>query len=475
MKNNRMLLLLPTLLLGGASYATAGLQGPTAASLFGAELGDTRVLSSHATEHASGYRVESGNLINSKGSPAGAVVWVTAPDGGVTAFIDREEKRGILQIDALGSQTFSADENLAFPDHDALSAFEQSEPSDTPAAAGTTYIDSLVGFTAEALAARAVDPKAFALGQMEWVNLSLRNSGVWNIELRLAGIRITDEKIPVTTAGLSTWQTQLDAQRAQYQHDINVGFSVGGDAGGWAWRPGRTSVNSIHGTSPFKHEMGHNVGGAHCYPNAGDNYKHGHNAGDGFTTNLCGNSRPYYSTPHVTVDGKVIGNAKTADMVRLWREQAGRLSGYSPAFPGERMIYTSRQPFEELSIRFSTARGKAGVVALSPDVGPTSLTYGGAGVTLLTVKLAATDGKLHPVKVRAQRTVNGCEQATTMNSYQICHPDAGAGMKLTLSYHAEDNLELAPGWYNGTVELKALDTTDANWSLPILVTLAVQR
>ena len=263
------------------------------------ELGGHRFLKVHSQRNAQGYTIESGNLVEPlKGKAVGALVVVTDKDGAITAFIDRDGQRGILQVSAAGKRTFSPDVDLPFPDDDAI---DTTEPATVSAIRNTpgvvTYIDALVGFTAKALAAREVDPIAFALGQMEWVNLSLRNSKVNNIELRLAGVQVTDQDIPVTTEGLSTWQSQLNAQRGNYLHDVNVGFSVGGDAGGWAWRPGYTSVNSIHGTSPFKHEMGHNVGGAHCYPNAGDNYKHGFNAGGGFTTNLCGNGWPYYSTP----------------------------------------------------------------------------------------------------------------------------------------------------------------------------------
>ena len=125
--------------------------------------------------------------------------------------------------------------------------------------------------------------------------------------------------------------------------------------------------------------MGHNVGGHHCYPDSGNNYKHGYNAGGGVTTNLCGNSHPYYSTLDVTVNGKVIGDAKTANMARLWREQAGRLSSYSPAFQGARLIYVSGREPARLTVAPAQMRLRVGVVARSSDVGPTSLIYGGGG------------------------------------------------------------------------------------------------
>ncbi|QXH47266.1 hypothetical protein KSS93_04890 [Pseudomonas xanthosomatis] len=472
------------LLLGGCTQDAKLAPGESpAVAAVTKELGGSRFLKAHSQRNAQGYTIESGKLTDSlKGTVVGALVMVTDKDGAITAFIDRDGQRGILRLDAKGKKMFSPDAELAFPDHDSIETTEAATVGDTHNTSNVvtsnavTYIDALVGFTAKALAAREVDPIAFALGQMEWVNLSLRNSRVNNIELRLAGVRVTDQDIPVTGGGLSTWQTQLRAQRANYLSDINVGFSVGGDASGWAYRPGYSSVNSILGTSPFKHELGHNVGGAHCYPNAGDNYRHGFNAGGGFTTNLCGNGRPYYSTPDVTVDGKVIGNAEKADMARLWREQAGRLSRYSPAFEGKRMIYTSYQQDASLSFQFNSQRSMGGVVALSSEVGPTSLTYGGPGGTTLKVKLQGGDGNERLVNFRAVLQIEGCPESTTMNSYVVCHPDfLGAEKRLTLSYHAEDNPELPQGWYSGAVQLKALATDDPDWSLPILVSLAVKR
>ena len=448
---------------------------PTTPTVYDHVLGDSRLERIRLQSDLNGYRVESGNLIGLSGV-TGAMVVVKGPDNAVTTFIDSDAKRGILQTDAAGKSTFIPDIDLPFPPDDAIEQPQQSGASRGGSTSQTlTYIDALVGFTTKALAAREVDPKAFALGQMEWVNLSLRNSGVNNIELRLAGIRISEDDIPVTTAGLSTWQRELNAQRPHYLHDINVGFSVEGDAGGWAYRPGNTSVNSIHGTSPFKHEMGHNVGGAHCYPNAGDNYRHGYNAGGGFTTDLCGNSRPYYSTPDVRVDGRVIGNARTADMARLWREQAGRLSGYSPALEGVRMIYVSNQPETSAVVATAPGRSRIGVVALSSEVGPTSLTYGGPGLTTLTVKLTGKDGRVYPVNLRAFRQVGICPR-TTMNSVVLCHPDAyGSSVDLIVGYSVLDNPELPSGWYNGTVMLEARRDDDPAWKAPILVSLAVHR
>ncbi|MBO9549511.1 hypothetical protein [Pseudomonas sp.] len=470
-----LILLVATITSGCNSKQATTAASPTTPTAYDTVLGDSRFERIRLDPDLNGYRVESGNLVGPSGV-TGAMVVVKGPDNALTAFIDSDAKRGMLQTDAAGKSTFVPDIDLPFLPDDAIAQRQQSGASGGGSTSqAVNYIDALVGFTTKALAAREVDPKAFALGQLEWVNLSLRNSLVTNIELRLAGIRISEDDIPVTTAGLATWQRELNAQRSHYLHDINVGFSVGGDAAGWAYRPGNSSVNSIQGTSPFKHEMGHNVGGGHCYPNAGDNYKHGYNAGGGFTTNLCGNSRPYYSTPEVRVDGKVIGDARTADMARLWREQAGRLSGYSPEFDGVRLIYVSNQPETSAVVASVSGRPRIGVVALSSEVGPTSLTYGGPGMTTLTVKLMGEDEVARSVNLRAMRQMSNCPR-TTMNSTVVCHPDADGGpVKLIIGYSVLDNSELPRGWYNGTLTLEARNDTDPNWTAPILVSLAVLR
>ena len=98
---------------------------------------------------------------------------------------------------------------------------------------------------------------------------------------------------------------------------------------------------------------------------------------------------------------------------------------------------------------------------------------GGAGITTLTVKLTDKDGVERPVKLRAQRQVPGCPNATAMNSYTVCHPTYG-GAQLSLSFVKSDNPDLPAGRYNGTVELEALNIDDQSWSLPILVSLAVR-
>lgn len=464
------------LLLGGCTQdATLAPDASPVVAAVANELGGHRFLTVHSERNAQGYTIESGNLAEPlKGKIDGSLVVVTDKDGAITAIIDRPGRRGTLYVDKAGARRF-----LEEPPYDYLKPDSVEGPAEPAAASAankpdsTGDIDTLVLFSQKALEVLNADPVAFALAQLETANLGLRNSQVTGVKLLLAGVRVTEMDHATDGSGLRATQNLLGPLRPEYRHDINVGYFAQVRSAGIAWRPGSTNINAIQYPMAFRHEVAHNVGGAHCYPGAGDNYKHGLKAGEGLTTNLCGNQLSYYSNPDVRVDGKPIGNAQTANMARLWREQVGRLSGYSPEFQGARLIYVSGQAPARVTLA-TGARVRVGVVALSSEVGPTALTYGGAGITTLTVKLTAADGTVRGVNLRAQREVSGCQGATTMNSYVVCHPDSG-GAQLLLAFAREDNPELPPGWYNGTVGLEARNVDDPNWSLPILVSLAVHR
>jgi hypothetical protein len=428
----------------------------TSASLYSQAIGNNRFVASHLQLQDDGYTVESGNLLSPQGE-IGALVMVRAPDGALTAFVSRDGESGLLLVSADGKQMFVPDTKVDFLRPDTVEQVQDlSSQVNSAPTSDLVYVDALVGFTQAALTASPVDPVAYAKAQMESVNLSLRNSKIENIELRLVGIRITAEDIPVSASpdggGLRRWQTVLSALREQYQNDINVGFSVGGDAGGWAHVPGYNSVNLITAPTAFKHEMAHNVGGGHCNPDGGDNYKYGFNAGGEFTTNLCGNAKYYYSTPNPEVrpEGKVIGDARTADMARLWREQAGRLSGYSPARSGYHLIHVGAQ--SQLSL--SVWGNKAAYMATSQENGPVLPVYFSPQLfTRLKVKVTHdTDGKLYIANLRGTCMAQSGVWVP-MHDLGMC--GAGNWATLKLDYLAADNPDLPAGWYNGTVDLYA--------------------
>lgn len=457
----RPLFIAVTLALAGYAHAAdepASRQEPVTASVthqanavaserYAAEIGESRFESRHLELKNNGYTVQSGVLLGARGEE-GALVLVQAPDGALTGIVSRPGKSGLLQVSPDGKRTFHPDAEVDFMRPDTVPSSE-SEQVAPPGANAEVVVDALVGFTQSALQQIDVSPVAYALSQMEYVNLSLRNSRVDNVRLNLAGIRIYDEDIPVTGAGLERWQALLTPLRSGYRHDINVGYSVGGDAGGWAFVPGFTSVNLISASSAFKHEMGHNVGGSHCNDDGSDNYRFGYDTGDdAVRTNLCGNSTAYYSNPDITYQGRRMGDARTANMARLWREQASRLGGYSSAYDGLRVMHVGR--LSVLSVAMSNPLARPYFVASAPAVGPTGPENVLQGLTRLNVPLRDANGQIHTVVMRG-----GCK--SPINTLIPMHSSHGCNLAseamLILYAEPEDNLQLPAGWYNGPLEL----------------------
>ncbi|CAG8869437.1 hypothetical protein PS627_03510 [Pseudomonas fluorescens] len=445
--------------------------------LYQAEIGHYRLDELQRKQRDDGYTVESGSLREAKGAGgiAGSLVVVRSPLNEVTAIVDRPGKRGLLLVDKAGERRFLEEPAYDYLRADALpGAQEGVSESDVISSAGHE-IDALMAFSTKALDVLGSDPVAFALAQLETVNLGLRNSQVRGVKVNLAGIVVTQTDHGVDGSGLEATRAFMEPLRAAYRHDINAAYYDESPYAGMAWRPGNTSVNGIHYPMAFRHELGHNVGGGHCHPDAGHNYKHGHQTMRGAHTHLCGNNVPYYSTPWAKLNDEPLGNASTADMARLWREQASRLSGYSPAFPGERMIFASPRTEARLDIMTLPTSSRSGIVALTTEVGPVQLSGAAGSHTQLQVPLKHTDGRTFTVNLRAQSQIGDCARRI-MNSSQGCHPDMWrGGVSLILNYDIEQNRHLPKGWYNGVLELKALDPTAPDWSRPILVSLSLQR
>lgn len=413
-------------------------------------LGDSNYKASHHYED-NGYTIESGPLIGVQNQEQGALIVVRASDGSLTAIVSRNGQNGLLQVSANGEERFSLEPEYDWLKEDGVPAADQ-EPSakEWRAQTGSGVIDVLAGFTQAALDELQGDPRSYALAQLETVNLSLRNSKIENVHLRLAGIRVHNEDIPVTTDGLARWQQMLTPLRSRYMHDLNVAYSVGGDAGGWAYVGGETSVNLMGALGALKHEVGHNVGGRHCNLDGADNYKFGFDTGDdAVRTNLCGNSIYYYSNPEVRVGQYQIGNAITADMARLWREQVGRLVGYSPAYRGLRLVHVG--DFSRLDIALPSPIARPYFVAVDPRVGPTKPEWAPGKVARLELSLRGDDGQIRPVVMQASCS-SFANLKVPMNSLHGCNFSNEAN--LMLEYDKQDNPQLPSGWYNGTVQLK---------------------
>ncbi|EPJ93664.1 hypothetical protein [Pseudomonas sp. CFII68] len=449
----------------------------TSASIYADTIGSARFERS-AIKVEQGYTVESGNLYTRDGE-TGSLVVVRSPDGAVTAIVDEPGKRGLLVVDAHGKSTFTQEPPDDYMTPDTVEMSETSVPAvDNSKAGEPRYIDMLVAYTAYALGRLNTDPIAFALAQLETANLGLRNSRVENLSLRLAAVNVFDVAHNTSGDGLIAWQDMLEPYRTLYSTDVSAAYSVAAGAGGIAFAPGYTSVSNWVQPAAFRHEVGHNAGGGDCNNNP-SNYNFGYNNGKS-STYLCGNKVPYYSTPAVKdTHGLPLGNAQTADMARVWRENAARMSGYNAELPGLRMLVVSGlqdQVSTYLRVPGIERLYSGGIVALNANIGPTQLTPGtDEKFTMLNASLLNAQGQAVVVKLRGVRTEEGGEYAWRehMNSKRFIGA-LSQWLGLEIQYDARDNMALPPGYYNGMLQLEAR-RPNSDWKQPINVFISVKK
>ena len=197
---------------------------------------------------------------------------------------------------------------------------------------GKYITDVFVAFT-EVSATQAGDKDAFAAAMIESVNAGFINSDINEIGLRLVGVGVTDNNPGLVRSVLSDVLVWFEDELKENAADIVAVFinqtQVEGESGAWGQQPGRVSVNNIIRPLSFRHEIGHNFGGAHCNPdNQVVDYANGYDNGK-TSTHLCGNGANYFSNPDLTdSNGDPLGEDGKADMARLIREQASFMSSY---------------------------------------------------------------------------------------------------------------------------------------------------
>jgi len=281
-------------------------------------------------ERSGTYEVRSASAKGTDGS----LIIAESDDGGFVALVDTPDQHGTVICAGDGSQIFiqAPEDDYMQPDTEPgpESAALQERAADTDAS-GVNVIDLLAGFSRSA-ADRVKDPTAFALAQVESVNLSLRNAQVANARLRLVGIQIVEEDLPLIRSNINKVAKLFAEGTKEYGADLVAAYfnaPSGNAIAGVAYVSGRYSAQQVRYPNTFRHEIGHNVGGGHC--NRGQNsYKFGYGK-----TSLCGNKIAYYSTPLLSDEnGKPLGDSAKADMARLWREQAAKMSSYAkPVVP----------------------------------------------------------------------------------------------------------------------------------------------
>jgi hypothetical protein len=280
------------------------------------------------------YTVESGNLIMPDKS-IGSLVTVRSKDGSLTTVVEQKGKSGLLAINNKGQGNFTPYLSEDFARPDTVSVEEVKESANSKLATEEPLVvDIFMGYSRSAVEAAGGDVVANALAKVESVNLALRNSLVTSVSLRLVGVQVVEQSYPVTGETLSNLPTIFKDGIQRSQPDLIHGmFTSHPDdtAGGWGEYRGRKAISHVIGEA-FRHEVGHNAGGAHCYSDGGaiSTYAYGYNNGKTHTIQ-CGNGNPYYSNPLVKDgDGLPIGHVLTANMARVWRNNEKRLSSYAP-------------------------------------------------------------------------------------------------------------------------------------------------
>lgn len=282
-----------------------------------------------------GYTVESGNLIMPDKSVGSLVSVRSNKDGSLTAVVEQSGNNGLLVVNNKGEGRFTPFPTVDYSRPDTV-VEEVNATSATPkstASADAYVIEILIGYSRSAVIAAGGDAHANALAQVESVNLALRNSRVTNVSMRLVGVQVVEEDYPPTRETLNQLPRIFSVGIEKNNPDLVYGV-FSGPVAGYGYMPGNFAVGHVYGEF-FRHEVGHNAGGLHCQRDGGGvvPYGYGYENGKTFTAQ-CGNGHPYYSTPNVRdAHGLPIGNAATADMARVWRENAARLSSYTVSIP----------------------------------------------------------------------------------------------------------------------------------------------
>nr|WP_180205813.1 M12 family metallo-peptidase [Pseudomonas sp. SbOxS1]NYU05978.1 hypothetical protein [Pseudomonas sp. SbOxS1] len=319
------------------NWVIENVAGKSTAELY-ADLIAPGVYKQSSSKEIDGYTVESGNL-KMPDESTGSLVAVRSKDGSLTAIVEKPGESGLLVINSNGETRFTPSPTLDYslPDTVKDNTTTKAGATNPSVMQGPYVIDMLIGYSRDAVSSVGGNAHANALAQIESVNLALRNSLITNISIELVGIEIVEKNYPVNLETYQALPQIFSTGIATHKPDLVYGMFNYEDsgAGGYGELAGRFAMGLAWGAAVFRHEVGHNAGGLHCVAQGGAPvpYGYGHNNGK-TTTAQCGNANPYYSTPAVRdAHGLLIGDAATADMARVWRENAQRLSSYTARTP----------------------------------------------------------------------------------------------------------------------------------------------
>ena len=426
-----------------------------------------------------GYTVESGNLMMPDKS-VGSLVTVRATDGSLTAFVEKTSKSGLVVIKSNGESRFKPSQARDYSLSDTVTGKELKKlnTNKSKVTAGPFVIDMLIGYSRAAVDYVGGDAHAYALVMVESVNLALRNSLVNDVSLKLVGVQIVEPDYWLTFKNLAELPIIFSEGVTASSPDMIYGAFGGhnGDDGPRGYVQHRYSMG-YPDVPVFRHEVGHNAGGVHCAREGGAPVPYGYGFANGNTFTIqCGNGSPYYSTPNVRdAHGSIIGDAATADMARVWRENAERLSSYSPTFDGERMILAGIGNYAAAKLTIARQRpprdSMVGVLAYHADEGPVQLQIGAGHpvTTALTATLMDRSGTPYKVKLQGKKSIGTCV-SVALNTAQDC--SNGADMHIVIEYSKADNPDLPRGQYTGEIRLYGV-SLGGSWSRPIRVAVSI--
>lgn len=334
-----------------------------------AELIAPAVFERSSSKVIKGYTVESG-MLRMPDKTVGSLVTVRSIDGGLTALIDRPGRPGLLSVNNKGSSIFTPSSHIDSNIDDSVPSPSGDVSVSTAVSDELKVVDILIGFSRAAVDAVGGDATAFALAQVESVNMYLRNSRVTNVTVNLVGIQVVDKNWGNNQTSISQLPSIFSIGAAAYEPDLIAAFFVsepGDGSDGYGNFRGRYSVQAPNGRAVFVHELGHNAGGSpnHCETAGVTYYGQGYDNGKSRTI-MCGSwyaTTPHFSNPHITDQyGLPLGDFEKADMARVWRENAERLSTYA--------IFLPKAP-----TGFRDIPGSPGVINFVWDQSPRAVKY----------------------------------------------------------------------------------------------------
>ena len=137
------------------------------------------------------------------------------------------------------------------------------------------------------------------------------------------------------------------------------------------------------------------------------------------------------------------------------------------------LIHSGHAPTTaRLTIDDNVDKKGIGFIANSKNIGPRSLVWSGKQESRLYTQVVDTENRAYTVALRGKRSMGGCA-GHGVNTAALC--GSGTRVHLSVSYHQEDNPDLPPGEYHGTLPLIATAWKKPEWSANVNIPLIIYK